>query len=834
MLFYLTARKTGELLYADVCGPFQETSYSGYRYFVCFKDDFSKMRFVYFIKEKSEVIEKLKQILTEARVQGHPFKEFLSDNALEFNNQSIRKLLQKYGVRQRLTTPYTSQQNGGAEKENRTLLEVARSFMYSKAKFPQKCWAELINTAAYILNRTGKSSIDEKTPYEIWYDKKPRIKHLRIIGTPCSSWIPDQKRRKLDPKARSGVLIGYESDESYRIFDLKNNSTFRSRDVIFEKEELSPPILSEENTKLENSNYEIRLNPFHTETQSDTEIESDSETESDTEIVSDSETEEIIEQDSTINTRILRNRSTITKPSRFDDYSMYLSEDLKEPENYSEAMESKQKKNWINSRKNELQSLRENQTWELVELPPGRKAIASKWVYKIKENSDGTIDKFKARLFAKGYSQSKSIDYEQTFSPVANKSTVRTLISVAAKENMFLMQFDVSTAFLYGNLLEEIYMKQPEGFEDGTTKVCKLKRSLYGLKQAPRCWNERFGKFLSKLNFVRSTADSCLYIRDQNGHKILLALYDDDGLVASTSHEESQNFLEELKKEFKITYKPATYFLGIEIESRSDGTKKISQSYYTKKIVKEFGMENCNAVSTPIIKDKVTHDIETRESFPYRSAIGALLYLATGTRPDIAFTVSYLARSVDNPSKEDITKVKRVFRYLKGTLEKGIIYRSNSEQNHLEGYSDADHAGDQKTGHSTTGIVCLYAGGAISWTSQKQSSVAISTTEAEIMAASEATKEIIWIHRLLGEITKVYKKPTLWIDNEAAIKLSKNPEFHKRTKHIKVRHFFVREKVQNDEIEVLKVSSENQLADGLTKPLHKPRLMILNEKLGMD
>ena len=222
--------------------------------------------------------------------------------------------------------------------------------------------------------------------------------------------------------------------------------------------------------------------------------------------------------------------------------------------------------------------------------------------------------------------------------------------------------------------------------------------------------------------------------------------------------------------------------------------------------------------------------------FPYRSAVGGLMYLMTGTRPDIAqaYAVSIVSRSMENPTKSDVTQVKRIFRYLKGTTDIGIVYRPQDDSNTLECYSDADYGGDKVSGRSTSGVMCLYSGGAISWISQRQASVAISTTESTVVAASEAAREVVWLKRLLNDIVELHGIPEIQIDNEAAIRLAQNPEYHRRTKHIKTRHFFVREKVQEGEIGVKSITSELQIADALTKPLHGPRLKLLMNKMGLE
>lgn len=490
--------------------------------------------------------------------------------------------------------------------------------------------------------------------------------------------------------------------------------------------------------------------------------------------------------------RQLRGRSKLKCPVRYQNFVANISLDLIEPETYKEAIKSDENKNWKEAMNKELVSFHENKTWILEDLPLGKRAIPCKWFFRIKTNANASIDKFKARLVIKGFSQRKGEDYEQSFSPVARTSTIRTLLSVAAKKNMILPQRDVSTAFLYGDLEEVIYMKQPEGYDDGSGRVCRLKRSLYGLKQAPRCWNKKFSSYIISLGFKKSEADPCLFIKKKNSKRSFFALYVDDGLIAADNELGLENCITELKKEFKITSKLASYYLGIEINKKVDGSIRICQTHYTEKVLERFGMSNCKAVATPILKDNDTEKSVPNTIFPYREAVGALMYLMCGTRPDIAHAVGVVSRSLENPAKRDVIKVKRILRYLRGTTDYGINYENNKKAGILECYSDADHCGDIETGRSTTSVLCLFSGAPISLISKRQSSVAISTSEAEVV-------------------------------NEAAIRLAQNPEFHKRTKHIRMRHFFVRELLTAEEINISKVNTEHQLADILTKPLFTVR-----------
>lgn len=316
--------------------------------------------------------------------------------------------------------------------------------------------------------------------------------------------------------------------------------------------------------------------------------------------------------------------------------------------------------------------------------------------------------------------------------------------------------------------------------------------------------------------------------------KVFIALYVDDGLVAYNTKRAGDEFMQELKTRFNITTKPASYFLSLEINIRKDKTITLSQKAYTKKVLEKYKMSNCKPAPTPMIKeaDMVEEGI-TNENFPYRQAVGALAYLSVATRPDISYAVGVASRSLAAPTKKDVMLVKRIFRYLKGTQHNGLTFTKKSPPQ-LICYSDADHGGDQDNGRSTTGIVCIFSGAAISWRSQKQPTVAISSTEAELIAASECASEILWLNRLLNNLMET-EKPILNLDSQSAVKLAHNPkyEYHKRTKHIKLKHFFVRECVNNGDFIVKHVSSELQLADMLTKPLYGPRLQDLSYKTGL-
>jgi hypothetical protein len=481
----------------------------------------------------------------------------------------------------------------------------------------------------------------------------------------------------------------------------------------------------------------------------------------------------------------------------------------------------------------ELQAMAENNVWELIDPPNGARLIQTRWVLRIKRKPDRSIDRFRARLVAKGYTQRAGYDYEETFSPVARFDTVRTLMALATLKSMSVQQFDIKTAFLHGVLTETIYMAQPMGFDDQSGKVCLLNRSLYGLKQSPRCWNEKLTAHLIATGWTESNADPCLFFR--NKPEMFLVVYVDDGLVFYFDNSAIDDFAKQMKTKFESTFGPATCYLGIEINRSKDGQTLLHQDAYARRIVERFELSDANAAVTPYSnEDRDPDSAPLAADKPYREAVGSLLYLAGCTRPDIAFAVSRASRHLADPTEQDWTAVKRIFKYVLSTYGLGPTYRKTSNTaSDVLAYSDADFAGCSETRRSTSGVVLLLADAPVIWSSKRQLSVALSTTEAEFIAASEATKEVIWVTGLLTELGHQIKTPALLIDNLSTVALIDNPLFHQRTKHIDVRYKFVREHAAAGRIKPKHVPATDQCADLLTKGLNGPSLKHAIESLRM-
>ncbi|KXJ62466.1 hypothetical protein RP20_CCG008066 [Aedes albopictus] len=378
----------------------------------------------------------------------------------------------------------------------------------------------------------------------------------------------------------------------------------------------------------------------------------------------------------------------------------------------------------------ELKSHQQNGTWELVDPPEGRKVVGCRWVYKLKRNAAGEITKYKARLVAQGYSQKYGVDYDEVFAPVTSHTTLRVLLAVASKRRMTLKHFDVKTAYLYGDLDEEIFMRQPPGFavKGREDMVCRLKKSIYGLKQSARCWNQRLHSVLVEMGFEQSATDSCLYTKVVSGKRVYLLVYVDDIMIGCEDEAQIDSVYEQLKRYFEVTnLGEPNDFLGLKIECK-DRKYSVSVGGYIDRVADRFGLREAKRAKTPMEEGFASSEDESpklSDDNEYRSLVGALLYISVCARPDVAASVAILGRKVSSPSEADWVAAKRVVRYLKATKEWKLSYGDAGGQ--LVGYSDADWAGDAGTRKSTTGFVFNYAGGAVSWVSRRQKPIGPAT-----------------------------------------------------------------------------------------------------------
>jgi transposase InsO family protein len=829
-----------QLVHADICGPITPISNSKKRYLISFIDDYSRKVWVYFLIAKSEAFHVFKKFKakvekeTSMNIQG-----LRTDRGGEFISLEFTDFCRTHGIRRQLTASYTPQQNGVAERKNRTIMNMVRSMLTEK-EIPRTFWPEAVNWTIHVLNRSPTFAVRNMTPEEAWSGCKPSVEHFRIFGCVAHVHIPDSRRVKLDDKSMKCILLGI-SDESkaYRLYNPISQAIVVSRDVIFEEEKVwdwnqttqKPPMVDLEWEVAADANPQDDNNVPNTTAieyfqGGGTPVEND---------VAEPACNEQPEQDEEFD----QTHTTVTtgrvrrQPSWMNDYISHVNFTEEEdqahlvlfaeldPITYAQAMQSDK---WQKAMDDEIAAIERNHTWELTEVPANGKVIGVKWIYKTKLNEKGEVDKYKARLVAKGYSQQYGIDYSEVFAPVARLDTVRIILSIAAQHGWTVFQLDVKSAFLHGDLSEDVYVAQPPGYEQKgfEHKVYKLKKALYGLKQAPRAWYSRIESYFLKEKFTKCPHEHTLFIKQSKEGKLLIVcLYVDDLIYTGDDESMCRNFKQSMMTEFEMTdLGKMSYFLGLEVLQSSTGIS-ISQRKYAQEVLERFKMDQCNAVHNPIVPGfKIMKDERGVEvdSTLFKRIVGSLMYLSA-TRPDMMYAISLISRFMERPTEMHLNAAKRVLRYLKGTMNFGLVYRKGEEQE-LIGYSDSDYAGDQDDRKSTSGYVFMLSAGAVSWCSKKQPVVTLSTTEAEFIAAASSACQAVWLRRILQQLGhEPRKSTTIYCDNSSTIKLSKNPVLHGRSKHIDVRFHFLRELTKDKVVELIQCSSQEQVADIMTKPL---------------
>ncbi|PKU83242.1 Retrovirus-related Pol polyprotein from transposon TNT 1-94 [Dendrobium catenatum] len=482
----------------------------------------------------------------------------------------------------------------------------------------------------------------------------------------------------------------------------------------------------------------------------------------------------------------------------------------------------------------EFMALQQQGTWSLVPPPPNKIVLGSKWIFKLKTTPDGQIDRYKARLVAQGFKQEFGLNFNETFSPVAKLPTIRILLLLALQRHWPTLQLDISNAFLHGDLQEEVFMKQPPGFIDSQQPdyVCKLHKSLYGLRQAPRQWYNKLTQSLIQFGFIFSKADPSLLIFTKSHIQLYLLIYVDDLLLTGNDSTTIDRLLAMLRTQFSLKQLGTIgTFLGIQVH-RNASTITLHQTKYAKDILTAAGFTNSKPVPTPSLLKSTKHNSAAPTfSDPqlYRRLVGSLNYL-TITRPDIAFAVNAVCQHMHNPSTADFLELKRILRYIQGTLDFGLPLQPGNLQ--LTTYVDADWAADATDRKSVSGFCSFLGSTLVSWSVKKQTTVAKSSTEAEYRALASATSDILWLRRLIAEFGITQTGPTtIFCDSVSAIALAHNPVFHARTKHIEIDYHFISHHIQQGDIAVRHLHSLDQTADILTKSLSPTRFHFLRDKL---
>ncbi|KAM1561756.1 hypothetical protein ACFX1Z_004844 [Malus domestica] len=861
-----------EIIHTDVCGPFPIKTICGNSYFVNFIDDYSRYSYVFLISEKSSVLECFKTFKSEVEKQlDRVIKIVRSDRGGEYFGRYTETgqkkghfacFLESQGIIAQYTTPGTPQQNGVAKRRNRTLMGMVRS-MISRSKLPGFLWGEALKTANYILNRVSSKAVP-KTPFELWNGRQPSFDYFHVWGCKAEAKFYNPSEKKLDSRTTTCFFIGYsEKSKGFKFFCTQSHIRIQeTHNAIFlEDEDVSN--LAPENFEFEEARQmdddssrldynripvfpRLSINTYIDEVMGETEIPTETVCDEDQNnaVFNQSPVTDIQATNSnapanSLDQQNLKKSNRIRKPVISSDY-VYLQEtefdfgDIDDPMTYHQAMQSPQKVLWQAAMKEELDSMSKNSVWSLVQSPPNIKAIGCKWVFKTKRDAEGRIERYKVRLVAKGFTQREGVDYNDTFSPVSSKDSMRVIMALTAHFDLELHQMDVKTAFLNGDLYEDIFMVQPPGFvkRGKEDMVCKLQKSIYGLKQASRQWFLKFDQVVTSHGFIENKMDDCIYLKIRGSRFIFLVLYVDDILLASSDRQLLNETKHMLSTNFEMKdLGEAYYVLGIEIvRDRQRRCLGLSQKGYIERVLNRFNMEHCNKADVPVNKgDKFSrdqcpkneHEIELMKMKPYASLVGSLMYANICTRPDLAFIVGLLGRFQSNPGEAHWVAAKKVLRYLQRTKDFMLVY-GRDDSLELVGFTDSDLAGDMDERKSTGGYIFKLNGGAVSWKSAKQTIISTSTMEAEFVACFEGMKQAVWLRNFIADmkiIDSVKRPVKMYCDNNAAVFFSKNNKRTSASRLMDVKFLKVREKVKKGEIEIQYLSTTAMIADPLTKAL---------------
>jgi hypothetical protein len=828
---------------------------------------------------------------------GLPIKKIRSDNGTKFKNTLVEEFLDHEGIKHELSTPYTPQQNGVVERKNRTLLDMQRiildeyktsdlfwsdavntayhainrlyldkklkktSYELLTGNKPKVSYFRVFGSKWFILNKRPKTSkfapkVDEgillgygsnEHAYRVFNKTMGRVEVTVDVTLDESNGsqveqVDSSVVEKEDPlyeviKQMSIGDIRPQEDRATDDEDPQAVAAQISTDVLHRQGQHSPTKNQQGGSAAPSTSAAapstptpplqwLNLEPiFEQEEAKSLEEEQGG--------VEHPRLCQTIQRNHLVDNILGSIQKGVTTHSHLANFCQYYSfVSSLEPLKVEQALGDP---DWVMAMQEELNNFKRNQVWNLVERP-NTNVIGTKWVFHNKQDENGVVTRNKARLVAQGFTQVEGLDFEETYAPVARLEAIRMLLAFAAHHDFKLYQMDVKRAFLNGPIQELVYVKQPLGFKDSKfpNHVYKLQKALYGLKQAPRAWYECLKEFLLKQGFEIGKADPTLFTHKVGNDIFVCQIYVDDIIFGSTNHVYCDEFSRIMTKRFEMSMMgELKFFLGFQIKQMKEGTF-ISQTKYTHDMLKKFDMVNAKPIKTPMpTNGHLDLNVEGKavDIKIYRSMIGSLLYLCA-SRPDIMLSVCMCARFQANPKECHLVVVKRILRYLVHTPNLGMWYPKGSKLN-LLGYSDSDYAGCKVDRKNTSGTCQFLGRSLVSWSSKKQNCVALSTAKAEYVAVSACCAQLLWMRQTLHDFGCQFTKIPLLCDNESAIKLANNLVSHSRTKHIDIRHHFLRDHETKGDIKIRHVSTKKQLADIFTKPLNESRFCALQSELNI-
>jgi Reverse transcriptase (RNA-dependent DNA polymerase)/Integrase core domain/GAG-pre-integrase domain len=889
------AKSFGDEIHSDLWGPAPVETKGGKRYYITFTDDATRLTHMFLLRAKSDAFDAYKKYDAWCQTQFDVrIKTLHSDRGGEFMGKEFVSYLKERGTKQKLTVHDSPAQNGVAERRNRTILERIRALLHASG-LPRNLWGEAARHVIWLMNRTSTKAVEGKTPFEAVFEKKPNLKDVREWGERV--YVRTEDGNKLGGRVNEGCWLGIdEQSKGARVYWREKQSVTVERNVYYNNmapsttqnegeeddgtvipkvdvpiarnaapandqpnpdippmpEPYNPPAPPAEPTD------EIRAKRIRKPSQRVLDIiegrATTSARQTSTQIPRGvqlpSQVPENLHQNEGAELEGEGQAEYIMSAENYDGYALAAeiseAEGL-EPRSFAEAQRRPDWPLWETAINDELETLKRNGTWELTSAPDGANIIGSKWVFRAKKDAAGNVVRYKARLVAQGFSQVPGVDYFDTFAPVARLASIRAVLAMAADLDLELHQIDIKSAYLNGELTsnEQIYMRQPPGYHDhdAPKMVCRLSKAIYGIKQAGRRWYQKLCEIMvKKIGYARCDVDMAVFYWRRDKEFVVVLVNVDDCSIAATSVRLISALKAGIAKHVEITdLGELHWLLGLEIRrDRSRRIIQLSQKSYIESIIRRYGFQDLKPVSIPMDANtryttaqspSTTAEYAAMRDVPYHEAIGSAMYAAIATRPDIAFAIQTVSRFSTNPGPAHWEAVKKIFRYLKGTANLWLTYGEKGTT--LAGYSDADGSmGEDR--RAVSGYAFIINGGAVSWSAKRQEIISLSTTESEYIAVTHASKEALWLRSLVQQLFNIkLDATTLFCDNKSAIELTKDHQYHARTKHIDIRYHFIRWIVEQNSIKIIYCPTNEMLADALTKALPSAKVKHFAVQFGL-
>ena len=843
-------------------------------------DDFSRMAFIFGMKFKNEALDNFINFVTKWENQlDVKVKRIRSDNGLEFCSAAFQEFTDARGIIHEKTNVYSPRMNGVAERLNRTMIEGARTVLLDSG-LPKGLWGEITNTVVYCKNRFPQRKLGAKTPYERFTGKKPCVNHLKVIGSKCVVLeTPPNTSDKLNPKGWVGQLVGYAIETvGYRVWNPIDKRVYESRHVVITEpvcengkfqgalQYLNPNVTGctqHDGDDFVDFQWDVKKSAGQLDSTADQpgagpEMEitwtrfltrpRGPEARPSVRYANDAGdvifnlagarkfylqhglnfTPEMFDFDpesidarQPVATHQNGGHHTATFSTRDNVQSLYTDVD---PQTFKEAMLSPAKARWEEAMGDEVETMRQRDVYDAVPLPDNVKVLGTRWVFKTKRDTDGEVVRYRARLVVQGNRQRFGVDYDEVFSPVVNFVVIRLFLLLLVNNRGWVdAHLDIKCAYLYGHLDKPTYIKPPDGFQEGLQGdvVWRLKKALYGLHQSGRQWHERLLQEIMLMNFEKIPGFSCAFHRN---NEIVLLVYVDDIIVFAKNSKLLHEFISEIEKVFEISdLGRITRLLGVNFE-RTNSDIFIHQVDYVDSLGLEYGITANAMVKVPVhvgrTFSKPLNVEEEETNFPYRSLVGSLLFLASRTRPDILFPVILLSQYNTGHTTAHVKALLQILQYVVNTRHQAIRLSTTSDES-LYAYTDSSWASDRDDRKSFSGYLVFLGEIPLSWGCKKQSSVALSSMEAEFLGIVHCLKDTHWLSGIFKEFKPVANfnhVPSVFSDSLSAINYSKNQMETSNTKHIEIRYNFVKDWLIKGYFVLKPIPGKLNIADVFTKP----------------